>query len=82
MCHDVQDGSNSLHKYEEQFPAFADSREYKLLQVTKLHMFSLVLNFNGCIFNHTYLIIRLLLILQVPCHIDAIGCLTVMAAGP
>jgi len=40
MCHDVQDGSNSLHKYEEQFPAFADSREYKLLQVTasKLHL--------------------------------------------
>ena len=33
MCHDVQDGSNSLNKYEEQFPAFADSREYKLLQV-------------------------------------------------
>lgn len=33
MCHDVQDGSNSLQKYEEQFPAFADSRECKLLQV-------------------------------------------------
>ena len=33
MCHDIQDASNSLNKYEEQFPAFADSREYKLLQV-------------------------------------------------
>jgi len=33
MCRDVQDGSNALHKYEEQFPSFADSRECKLLQV-------------------------------------------------
>ena len=36
MCHDIQDASNSLNKYEEQFPAFADSREYKLLQVIVL----------------------------------------------
>jgi len=33
MCRDIQDANNSLSKYEEQFPAFADSREYKLLQV-------------------------------------------------
>jgi len=46
MCRDVQDSSSSLHKYEEQFPAFADSREYKLLQVIQLHTFSLVLHFS------------------------------------
>jgi len=45
MCHDVQDGSNSLNKYEEQFPAFADSREYKLLQVATLHVYSLICKF-------------------------------------
>ena len=38
MCRDVQDANNSLNKYEEQFPAFADSREYKLLQVTILRI--------------------------------------------
>lgn len=32
MCQDVQDASNAVNKYEEQFPTFADSREYKLLK--------------------------------------------------
>jgi alpha-soluble NSF attachment protein len=32
MCQDVQDASNAITKYEEQFPAFADSRECKLLK--------------------------------------------------
>jgi len=38
MCRDIQDANNSLSKYEEQFPAFADSREYKLLQVVTFNI--------------------------------------------
>ena len=33
MCQDLQDGANALAKYGEMCPAFADSRECKLLQV-------------------------------------------------
>ena len=36
MCIDVQDASNSLNRYEEMFPIFADSRECKLLKVGNL----------------------------------------------
>ena len=36
MCVDVQDASNSLNRYEEMFPIFADSRECKLLKVGAL----------------------------------------------
>ena len=36
MCIDVQDASNSLNRYEEMFPIFADSRECKLLKVGAL----------------------------------------------
>jgi len=32
MCEDLQDASNAIAKYEEQFPALSDSREYKLLK--------------------------------------------------
>ena len=33
MCQEVEDAATSLTKYEEMFPAFSDSREYKLIQV-------------------------------------------------
>ena len=33
MCQDLQDGANAVTKYEEMLPAFADSRECKLLKV-------------------------------------------------
>lgn len=33
MCQDIQDAGTAVTRYEEMFPAFADSREYKLLKV-------------------------------------------------
>jgi len=32
MCQDIQDAGTAVAKYEEMFPAFTDSREYKLLK--------------------------------------------------
>lgn len=32
MCNDVQDASNAIHRYEDMFPAFGDSRECILLK--------------------------------------------------
>ena len=34
MCLDLQDASSTMSKYEEQFPAFSDSRECKLVKVS------------------------------------------------
>ena len=33
LCVDLLNAQNALKKYEEMFPAFADSREYKLVKV-------------------------------------------------
>ena len=36
MCRDVQDATIAIGKYEEMFPAFSDSRECKLVKVSRL----------------------------------------------
>ena len=33
MCVDLLNAQHAISKYQDMYPAFADSREYKLLQV-------------------------------------------------
>ena len=55
MCVEADDAATSLHKYEEMFPAFADSRECKLLKV-RPNCYEIL--FKMYLFHHFYIHVR------------------------